>query len=60
MRLGSLFTPSPSASSLNSRSRTVDLVCPYSEKQLVGVKKTILPLIEEGKLDLKVILRQVS
>lgn len=35
-------------------------MCPYSEKQLVTVKKTILPLIEQGKLDLKVILRQVS
>ncbi|ORY90197.1 hypothetical protein BCR35DRAFT_299771 [Leucosporidium creatinivorum] len=37
----------------------LDLICPFSEKQLVGVKKTILPLIEQGKLDLKVVIRQV-
>ncbi|KAK4057674.1 hypothetical protein OIO90_001322 [Microbotryomycetes sp. JL221] len=49
-------------SSSNSRalsSIAVDLICPFSQKQLQGVYDSVLPLIRDGSLDLKVVIRQV-
>ncbi|KAK4055110.1 hypothetical protein OIV83_000390 [Microbotryomycetes sp. JL201] len=37
----------------------LDLICPFSAKQLQGVYDYVLPLIKDGKLDLAVIIRQI-
>ncbi|BGP28451.1 hypothetical protein JCM10296v2_000184 [Rhodotorula toruloides] len=39
----------------------LDLICPYSKKQLAGVRENVIPLIEDGPLKghLSVIIRQV-
>ncbi|KAM0793582.1 hypothetical protein ACM66B_001016 [Microbotryomycetes sp. NB124-2] len=37
----------------------LDLICPFSAKQLDGVYNHVLPLIKDGALDLSVIIRQV-
>lgn len=50
---------------IGSRSAThtlelyLDLICPFSQKQLAGVRDSVIPLIHDGKLDLKIVLRQI-
>ncbi|SCZ90219.1 BZ3500_MvSof-1268-A1-R1_Chr1-3g01848 [Microbotryum saponariae] len=37
----------------------LDLICPFSQKQLKGVRDHLIPRIEAGELPLQIILRQV-
>ncbi|KDE09646.1 hypothetical protein MVLG_00052 [Microbotryum lychnidis-dioicae p1A1 Lamole] len=37
----------------------LDLICPFSQKQLKGVRDHLIPKIEAGELPLQIILRQV-